>query len=509
MVQKDVHRSPVLRPLGGAGKRKDAAWFIMSLGVLVKGGDRKASFPCSGNGNGSSWNNRGGNGNYWSSSLNSATNGRNLNFNSGGVNPQNNNNRFNGFAGRAVQHSILTLLFSLILFHGTYKATATARPLCGVLCCTARQGVALLCYQVGAEHEAEHGRVVRRFVLPAIQASAIEVLHCGIPEETGDFRSYVPRPYRASSILQLHARPVRKDIHTGLLQLHQGAGNALWHRAHTRLLPEGKPQLAAEMLCDAPRHQRLLYAYCQKASAGDCDRITPEDGHSHGQQGLRQDLGRCAGHGLPVLADAGDYHARPQTRLYRCRRSGRVDRPRPCKESAAHGGRTRPAYRQPYKPAVLQRVPERTRPVHEARAEMPLLWQVCRRCSRCEPRQGMAAVISAKDSGVPANGIRLGATHGQAGNIGGASWRGFPLCIYQTLENVCVASLAGAHQGQARTSRLQEAVEGVALGKQLSGYIPAYSILQSQAQAVHEKGISQYRCLRCRYDQNKRQVFIL
>ena len=42
-------------------------------------------FPCSGNGNGSSWNNRGSNGNYWSSSLNSATNGRNLNFNSGGV----------------------------------------------------------------------------------------------------------------------------------------------------------------------------------------------------------------------------------------------------------------------------------------------------------------------------------------------------------------------------------------------------------------------------------------
>jgi hypothetical protein len=68
-------------------------------------------FPCSGNGNGSSWNNRGSNGNYWSSSLNSATNGRNLNFNSGGVNPQNTNNRFNGFAGRAVQHSILNIPF--------------------------------------------------------------------------------------------------------------------------------------------------------------------------------------------------------------------------------------------------------------------------------------------------------------------------------------------------------------------------------------------------------------
>lgn len=62
--------------------------------------------PCSGNGNGSSWNNRGSNGNYWSRSLNSATNGRNLNFNSGGVNPQNNNNRFNGFPVRPVQQSL-------------------------------------------------------------------------------------------------------------------------------------------------------------------------------------------------------------------------------------------------------------------------------------------------------------------------------------------------------------------------------------------------------------------
>jgi hypothetical protein len=60
-------------------------------------------FACSGNGNGQSWNNRGSNGNYWSRSLNSQTNGRNLNFNSGGVNPQYYYNRFYGFARRAVQ----------------------------------------------------------------------------------------------------------------------------------------------------------------------------------------------------------------------------------------------------------------------------------------------------------------------------------------------------------------------------------------------------------------------
>ena len=62
-------------------------------------------FPASGNRNGTSLNNRGTNGNYWSVSLNSQTNGYNLNFNASGVNPANNNNRFNGFPVRAVQHS--------------------------------------------------------------------------------------------------------------------------------------------------------------------------------------------------------------------------------------------------------------------------------------------------------------------------------------------------------------------------------------------------------------------
>ena len=72
-------------------------------------------FPASGNRNGTGLNNRGSNGNYWSASLNSQTNGYNLNFNSSGVNPANNNNRFNGFSVRAVQHlliirSVLTAL---------------------------------------------------------------------------------------------------------------------------------------------------------------------------------------------------------------------------------------------------------------------------------------------------------------------------------------------------------------------------------------------------------------
>jgi hypothetical protein len=60
-------------------------------------------FPCSGLGYGSSWLNRGSDGYYWSSSLGSATDGRYLYFHSGGVYPQLTNDRFVGFAGRAVQ----------------------------------------------------------------------------------------------------------------------------------------------------------------------------------------------------------------------------------------------------------------------------------------------------------------------------------------------------------------------------------------------------------------------
>ena len=48
-------------------------------------------------------NNVGSNGNYWCAVPNSAANGRYLNFNSGNVNPLNNNNRANGFSVRAVR----------------------------------------------------------------------------------------------------------------------------------------------------------------------------------------------------------------------------------------------------------------------------------------------------------------------------------------------------------------------------------------------------------------------
>ncbi len=66
---------------------------------------RSERVPCAGNGNGTSLNNAGSNGNYWSSVPNSDNNNsRNLNFNSGNHNT-NNNNRNNGFSVRPVQES--------------------------------------------------------------------------------------------------------------------------------------------------------------------------------------------------------------------------------------------------------------------------------------------------------------------------------------------------------------------------------------------------------------------
>ena len=66
-------------------------------------------FPAAGNCNNGSVRNVGSNGYCWSSSVNSSNvqNAYNLNFNSGNVNWQNNNNRLNGFPVRGVlvEHS--------------------------------------------------------------------------------------------------------------------------------------------------------------------------------------------------------------------------------------------------------------------------------------------------------------------------------------------------------------------------------------------------------------------
>jgi len=61
--------------------------------------------PAAGYRNGTTVNNAGSNGNYWSSTANpsNANNAYNVNFNSGNLNPANNNNRNYGFSVRLVR----------------------------------------------------------------------------------------------------------------------------------------------------------------------------------------------------------------------------------------------------------------------------------------------------------------------------------------------------------------------------------------------------------------------
>ena len=76
---------------------------IVGIYLKSKINSRLLFFPCSGNGIGQSWYGRGSVGYYWSRSLSSQTSGRSLDFNSGGVFPQDSYNRFLGFSRRAVQ----------------------------------------------------------------------------------------------------------------------------------------------------------------------------------------------------------------------------------------------------------------------------------------------------------------------------------------------------------------------------------------------------------------------
>ena len=59
--------------------------------------------PAAGYRNGTDVNDVGDNGNYWSSSANGTDNAWNLNFNSDNVNPDDNDNRYNGQSVRLVR----------------------------------------------------------------------------------------------------------------------------------------------------------------------------------------------------------------------------------------------------------------------------------------------------------------------------------------------------------------------------------------------------------------------
>ena len=502
MVQNDIHRLHVL--LFGAGKIKDALWFcLQSLCAIVQGCSRKLFFACSGNGTGTSWNNRGSNGYYWSSSFNSARNAYNLNFNSGGVTPQNNNNRYNGFAVRPVQHTILTILFLLI--YGTDTSAAITRPLSGILQRKETQVETQLCQDLGEKHEAEHGRPVRRSVLSPIQAITIEMLHRGLSEEEGDLRCRVQGPYSTSSVLQLYTCYIREDIYPRHLFLHQGSWYSLWYRPNNGLLQERKSELAEALLRHESRHQGLFHAHCEKETSGNIYVESAENVFSQDKQRQSENMGRGFGYGLYDMVDRDYRDARSETELHHLWLVGGLGRSGSCEVDASSGGWIRLADRQPDKSAILECLYECVRPVREEGAEMQILWQICRRCSYHQYGQRLAFVVGAGDSDILENGTGIRPAHGQDADCGGASWRGVSWLLYQTLSDLCIESCSGENDNKDSRVRLFKAVESDKKCQLVSGYIQAYFIVQFVPQASYDEADFEIRHIQSKYDQIYRQ----
>lgn len=500
MVRNDIHRSHVLS-LSETGKIKDARWFLRSLLVFVQGCGRKLFFACSGNGNGTTWNNRGSNGNYWSASFNSSRNARNLNFNSGGVNPQNNNNRYNGFAVRAVQHTLLSIL--LLIFMMVYGSDTAAAPIgfvSGILRCEETQVQALLCQEMGSEHETEHGRALRRLVLSSIRSHAVEMLHSGLSEEEGDIRCHVQRPYRSSSVLQLYAYPVRKDIHTGYVQLHKGSWYSLRYRKNHGLLQEGVFELAAQVLCDAPRYQGLFHAHCQEEALGYCRFFAQENVNAQDTQALGKYMGRPSGYGLYDMAYRSDRHARSEGELCDLWRPFGLDRTRPSKVNAPSCRRSWPADWQPYESAILKCLSQSAGSVRETESEMQVLWKICGRCSNCMCRQGKAIVDCARDTQVPENEVRFGSAHGQAGDLRGSSWSGVSGFVHQALQDIHLTSCLRAYEAENSGFRFLKTLEGHSLREQLLGHIQTYFVFQAVSQAAYDEGDHEDRHIQSGHD---------
>ena len=91
-----------------AENRKESSVPLAPATVLLARRERqlltqtRVFLPAAGYRNGTSVNNVGSNGNYWSASYNNSNNAWNVNFNDTNLNTNNNNNRYNGFSVRLV-----------------------------------------------------------------------------------------------------------------------------------------------------------------------------------------------------------------------------------------------------------------------------------------------------------------------------------------------------------------------------------------------------------------------
>ena len=511
MVQEVLQRSYVLPLRKVAGKIKDTGWFcvLQSLLVVVQGYDRILFFACSGNGNGTSWNNRGSNGNYWSSSFNSARNARNLNFNSGGVNTQNNNNRYNGFAVRAVQLSLLTFFLLFSTNYGANISAATTRSISGFLRCEKAQEQQMLCEVLGIESEREYGRPVQRFVQSDVQTPSIEMLHSRLPQEARNLCGNVQGPNRTPFVFQLYSWSLREDVYTRHIQLYQRKRYTLWNQSYNGFLPQGESELAGEMLRHALGYSRLLHAHCKEEALRDCHFVIEENGYAQNQQGFQGNLGSGVGYGLCDLAHGNHRHAQSQGELRHCWRQVELGWLRPCQVDATLRRWSWSADRQSDKPVILQCVPECFRPVYETRVEMQVLWEICGRCSRCLFGQRASSELSTENQGVPEIGTWIGTAHGETGGQRGTSRSRVLGFVHQALQNVYLQSLSGAHEEEDFGNGLFQAFEGSAFREQLLGYLPTYCLIPSEQEVAAKKGDNALRYIHARYDKDDRQIFIL
>ena len=380
--------------------------------------------------------------------------------------------------------------------HDTYTRATVTRLVCGLLRCTSPQGYACLCSPLGCRSQRQHGAALRRFAVWLLQALAVEMLHRGLSQEEGDICRDVQGQDRASSLLQLYAWSLREDFHSGLVQLHKGEGNALRYQQGSGLLQKGESELAASLLRDALGYQRLLHAHCEKEAAGDCHNVYQEDGQPQDQQGFTENVARRARRGFHLLANGGNHPFGSARELHHGWQPVGLGRSRSCEEYAPSCGRSRSAYRKPHITAILECLSELARSVHQACAEMQVLWQICRRWHHSEQQEGMAVITRASDTDVPKGRAWFGSAHGKAAGQRGTQGYRVLRCIHQAISYLRLSQDAGAHREETTGVRFQQAEEDHQKRQLLPRYLPAYCLVQYTSQPVPKARISENRCFR-------------
>ena len=219
------------------------------------------SVPAAGWRDGTSLNNTGSNGNYWSSTPNESDsqNAYNLNFNSGNCNT-NWNNRNNGRPARPVAELTSS---SPCEPAGSPRFSITKERLLADLVVAyraARRKKRGKAYQLKFEYNAEDNLVSLRDDLLGgtykPQPCTCFIIHDPKMREVfaADFRDRI-----VHHLFYNYTHALRADVHSGQLQLHRGPRDALRHREAYAPHTERVGGMVAAVLCLEDRHPRLLH----------------------------------------------------------------------------------------------------------------------------------------------------------------------------------------------------------------------------------------------------------